>query len=138
MTSLIQNRSIYSVLSCDYYMICHVTIISFVMWLLYDLSCDYYIARLKNKDNYKDFYIALLHEILRLKYFLLLSAHDNCNHPLYLHLNVVCMNFAIISQCLYFLFGKTSMPYYILLFSFAKVLGNSNIVNNMFKLAMFK
>ena len=38
------------------------------------------IARL----NYKDFYIASLHEILRLKYFSFLSAHDNCNHPLYL------------------------------------------------------
>ena len=41
-TSLIQNRSIYSVLSCDYYMIFHVTIIWFSMWLLYDLSCNYY------------------------------------------------------------------------------------------------
>ena len=33
------------------------------------------------KLNYKDFYIASLHEILRLKYFSLLSVHDNCNHP---------------------------------------------------------
>ena len=40
------------------------------------------IARLK----YKDFYITSLHEMLRLKYFSLLSADDNCNHPLYLHL----------------------------------------------------
>ena len=36
--------------------------------------------------NYKDFYIALLHEILQLKYFSLLSARDNYNHLLYLHL----------------------------------------------------
>ena len=27
MTSLIQSRCIYSVLSCDHYMICHVTIV---------------------------------------------------------------------------------------------------------------
>ena len=42
MTSLIQNRSIYSVLSCDYCMFCHVTIACFIMWLLYDFPCDYY------------------------------------------------------------------------------------------------
>ena len=41
MTSLIQNRCIYSVLSCDYYMIFHVTIVWFVMWLLYDFPFDY-------------------------------------------------------------------------------------------------
>ena len=49
MTALIQNRSIYSVLSCDYCMFCHVTImfyhvtiVCFIMWLLYVLSCDYH------------------------------------------------------------------------------------------------
>ena len=50
----------------------------------------------------------------------------------------LCMNFAITLLCLDFLFEKTSMAYYILLFSFAKALGNSYIVNNMFKLAWNK
>ena len=96
------------------------------------------IARL----NYKDFYIASLHEILRLKYFSFLLAHDNCNHPLYLTslMFYVSMyefrhHFAAI---FIFLFGKTNMPYCILLFSFAKALGNLYIVNNMFKLARNK
>ena len=40
-TLLIQNCSIYSVLSCDYCMFYHVTIVCFVMWVLYVLPCDY-------------------------------------------------------------------------------------------------
>ena len=95
------------------------------------------IARL----NYKDFYITSMHEILDSNIIHQFQLMITATIRNYLHLlccMYLCMNFTIISLCLHFLFRKTNMPYYILMFSFAKGLANSYIVNNMFKLARKK